>query len=112
MQTKSDLHQSTLQIMTGARTACNDTTNQSPVYTIYQRGRIYDSNLQITNRAPVYSFKLDQYPTELQLKISRFSRFQETNLPPGIMGTFRKTGLTCLSTVLTVDDELQTVNIS
>ena len=67
MQTKSDLHQSTLQIMTSARTACNDTTNQSPTNTVYQRGRVYDSNLRITNRAPVYSFKLDQYPTELQL---------------------------------------------
>ena len=53
--------------MTSARTACNDTTNQSRVHGVYQRGRIYDSNLRITNRAPVYSFKLDQYPTELQL---------------------------------------------
>ena len=50
MQTKSDLHQSTLQIMTGARTACNDTTNQSRVHGVYQRGRIYDSNLRVNHQ--------------------------------------------------------------
>ena len=48
MQTKSDLYQSTLQIMNSARTACNDTTNQSRAYT--ERGRVYDSNLRANHQ--------------------------------------------------------------
>ena len=71
MQTKSDLHQSTLQIMTSARTACNDTkisVCQTP-FTPYLGvdGWMIAICERITNRAPVHSFKLDQYPTELQL---------------------------------------------
>ena len=99
--------------MSSARKACNDTTNQSLLYTMYQRGRVCDNNLR-TNRQPRPHVLIQTWPISHRVPIIalKISKFQEANLPPGTMTPFGKTGQICLSTVLTVDDELQTVNIS
>ena len=75
MQTKSDLHQSTLQIMSSARKAFNDTTNQSPVYTMYQRGWVYDNNLR-TNHQPRLHVLIQTWPISRRVPIIALKDFK------------------------------------